>query len=166
MRLIQSIFNEYKIYSASLADESGNIHDPEKLLAILIYKNVHPRDFEELHQQRGVLAQVLDKHDEYVASTEEIYKTQIRILEKQITEAKEQLPADTNDLNRIYAMALMELLPQGYTSVRYNNRTIVPSELIACEEFEKLVHSDQVTVTNHYNNSTRVNISNLHANVG
>lgn len=45
LRLIQNIFNEYAIYVANLETDGENLLDANKLLAILIYKNVYPRDF-------------------------------------------------------------------------------------------------------------------------
>ncbi|WP_257977355.1 YobI family P-loop NTPase, partial [Vibrio parahaemolyticus] len=45
LRLIQNIFNEYSIYSANLETDGENYLDANKLLAVLIYKNVYPRDF-------------------------------------------------------------------------------------------------------------------------
>src|SRR5690606_10519151 len=49
LRLIQNIVNEYVVYDAKLtADEDGRL-DANKLLAILIYKNVMPKDFAALH---------------------------------------------------------------------------------------------------------------------
>lgn len=59
LRLIQNIFNEYAIYVANLEADDDNILDTNKLLAILIYKNVFPKDFDSLHRGKGNLAKIL-----------------------------------------------------------------------------------------------------------
>ena len=46
LRLITNIFNEYAIYVANLEADGQNLLDANKLLAVLIYKNVYPKDFE------------------------------------------------------------------------------------------------------------------------
>jgi hypothetical protein len=46
LRLIHNIFNEFIIYYEHLKSESLDV---SKLLAMMIYKNVYPNDFENLH---------------------------------------------------------------------------------------------------------------------
>lgn len=59
LRLIQNIFNEYAIYAANLEPEGETNLDATRLLAVLIYKNVFPSDFEKLHRGHGNLAELL-----------------------------------------------------------------------------------------------------------
>lgn len=49
-RLIANILNEFEIYASIIADL-----DLSRLLAIIIYKNTYPEDFEKLHHKDGVL---------------------------------------------------------------------------------------------------------------
>ncbi len=58
MRLIHNIFNEFEIYYNKL---KNNTPDPTKLLAVIIYKNVYPNDFESLHHGKGKLAELCHK---------------------------------------------------------------------------------------------------------
>ena len=164
MRLIKSIFNEFAIYSASLADENGNIHDPNKLLAILIYKNVLPRDFEALHQQQGILAEILGEYDQSILQSEKDYKDQIQGYEKKINDSNEQLPNSIKELTNIYAMALIELAPQGYSSFRHDNHVISFKDLSAHKDFEKLLISKDVTAWNSQSQVRRIDTSNLQEN--
>ena len=152
MRLIKSIFNEFAIYSASLADKNENIHDPNKLLAILIYKNVLPRDFEALHQQQGILAEILGEYDRCILRAEKGYKDQIRDYESKINDSNEQLPNNIKELTNIYAMALIELAPQGYNFFHFNDQTIRFKDLSTHKEFEKLLTSNNIFASNHQYN--------------
>ena len=54
LRLIRNIFNEYVIYAANLKADSEGPLDPNKLLAILNYKNVIPKDFAAPARRRAV----------------------------------------------------------------------------------------------------------------
>ncbi|MDF4350828.1 ATP-binding protein, partial [Vibrio parahaemolyticus] len=67
LRLIQNIFNEYSIYVDNLKTDGEYLLDANKLLAVLIYKNVYPRDFEKLHRGEGTLAAILNFQDELIS---------------------------------------------------------------------------------------------------
>lgn len=160
LRLIHNIFNEYTVYVANLETDGENILDANKLLAILIYKNVLPSDFEDLHREKGKLAEILSRHDSYVISAEARYKTQISQLENQISDAERLIPGDLEELRKIYAMALIAKLPQGYTSiVRPSGENVALSGLTAHPDFEEMIEQDQITAQQlYYNNRQSVNI--------
>lgn len=144
LRLIRNIFNEYAIYSANLERGEENVLSADKLLAVLIYKNVLPRDFEQLHQQKGVLAEVLRKYDQFIASNEAEINSQISKLEGEVSDAKKQLPKDVNELQKIYAMALVEKLPAGHSYVRLGNNVIPYGQLSNHSDFESIVLASRV----------------------
>lgn len=73
MRLLKNICNEYLIYQSRL----GAIKlDPEKLLAIITYKNIFPRDFGQLQNNLGYVHAVF-------AQKPQIIDTQISTLESE-----------------------------------------------------------------------------------
>jgi len=52
MRMLKNIFNEFALYK----DKLGGINlDFNKLLAIIIYKNIYPKDFSLLHLNKGLV---------------------------------------------------------------------------------------------------------------
>ncbi|WP_311044132.1 ATP-binding protein [Rhizobium sp. NZLR3b] len=167
LRLIHNIFNEYAVYVANLETDGENILDANKLLAILIYKNVLPSDFEDLHREKGKLAEILSRHDSYVISAEARYKAQISQLENQISDAERLVPSDLEELRKIYAMALIAKLPQGYTSVtRPSGESIPFSGLTAHPDFEEIIEQDHITALNvNYNNRQNVNIKGFQNSV-
>lgn len=160
LRLIHNIFNEYTVYVANLETDGENILDANKLLAILIYKNVLPSDFEDLHREKGKLAEILSRHDAYVIDAEAQYKTQISRLEYQISEAEKLVPGDLEELRKIYAMALIAKLPQGFTSIVGSGGEIIPfSDLTGHQAFEAIIEQDQVTAHQvYYNNRQNFSI--------
>lgn len=117
LRLIQNIFNEYAIYLANLETDDENLLNANKLLAILIYKNVYPRDFENLHRGAGNLAGILSQKDELIAHGEALCRAEITELEQQMKIAEAQAPSNLKELRQIYGMALIEKLPDHVISV-------------------------------------------------
>lgn len=147
LRLIQNIFNEYAIYMANLETDGENLLDSNKLLAILIYKNVYPRDFEQLHRGAGALAEVLNLQDELIEHGEATYRTEIAELEKQLEVAERQTPSDLKELRQIYAMALIEKLPTNVNSVRIDGSQWIPlPQLVSHDAFEKLIEASRLIV--------------------
>ena len=122
LRLITNIFNEYAIYVASLEADEQNLLDANKLLAVLIYKNVYPKDFEDLHRGEGNLAKILARHDEFIAQGEAAHRSEIATLEQGVAMAERQTPADLRELNQIYAMALIEQLPDNVAQINVDGQ--------------------------------------------
>ena len=120
LRLIQNIFNEYAIYVENLEADGDSALDANKLLAILIYKNTYPKDFEELHRGSGILARLLNLRDELISSGEKTHRDHIAELEKKIDVAERQTPLDLKELRQIYAMAILEKAPELIISLRLN----------------------------------------------
>lgn len=145
LRLIQNIFNEYAIYAANLETDGENLLDANKLLAILIYKNVYPRDFERLHRGAGTLAKILNRQDELIGHGEATYRTEIAELEKRIEVAERQTPSNLRELRQIYAMALIEKLPANAVSVSLDGRAwITLQQLVAHDAFEQLIEASRI----------------------
>ncbi|MDQ0250874.1 hypothetical protein J2W22_002938 [Sphingomonas kyeonggiensis] len=166
LRLIQNIFNEYAIYVANLETDHDNLLDANKLLAILIYKNVYPRDFERLHRGEGNFAGVLKRETDLVAQGEAAYRSEIAELEQRLEIAERQTPADLKELRRIYAMALFEGLPAGVLSISFDGQTwIAPSELVGADGFERWIDAPQLTYRNIHGHQQRNPIATWQADV-
>lgn len=165
LRLIQNIFNEYAIYAASLETDEVNLN-ANKLLAILIYKNVFPSDFEKLHRAKGNLAQVLHSHDRYIAASEARYAAEISEIMKLVDLSEKQLPADLNELRRIYAMALIEQLPANYGNISRDQVNYIPvADLVKSERLEDILNASQVFVRNPNGYQQQVALSGFQKNV-
>ncbi|MCI5073969.1 MAG: ATP-binding protein [Oricola sp.] len=155
LRLIHNIFNEYAIYVANLETDGENVLDATKLLAVLIYKNVYPRDFERLHRGEGHLAGILGRKDELIATRERNYRSEIAELERDIERAEKQIPKDLRELRRIYAMALLETLPANIAGLSSDGQAyITPAKLSGHEDFEQFITAP-IIYFNIFNNGRR-----------
>lgn len=161
LRLIQNIFNEYAIYSANLESDEDNLLNANKLLAILIYKNVYPRDFERLHRSEGNLADLLRGKPNLVAQGEAAKREEITKLEALLEFGERQVASDLRQLRQIYAMALVEILPTNTIGVNVGNEGMVSlARLPEHDQFESLLSSVNVTVRT-VNRNQPVDISDL-----
>jgi len=166
LRLIQNIFNEYAIYVANLETENENNLDVNKLLAVLIYKNVFPSDFESLHRGKGNLAQVLRTHDRNIAASEARYTLEISRLEKLVDDGERQLPNNLSELRRIYAMAIVEMIPEGWSRVGLDrNGMILLNSLASDERFDTMVESRQLQISTNQGYQQQIQLTDLQAKV-
>lgn len=166
LRLIQNIFNEYATYIANLETGDENNLDVNKLLAVLIYKNVFPSDFESLHRGKGNLANILRSHDHYIATSESRYRAEISRLEKLVDEGEKQLPNDLAELRRIYAMAIIEMIPEHLTRVSHDRSTIIPLRNLANDErFETILESRQLFASSTQGHQQAFDITELQTKV-
>ena len=163
LRLIQNIFNEYAIYVANLEPEGEANLDATKLLAVLIYKNVFPSDFENLHRGRGNLAQILHGHELYVATSEARLAAEIASLEAQVEVSERQVPRDVAEVVKIYAMELMELIPDGITHIGLNQNNMMPLKaLTQSERLGELLAASNLLVSSPYLGMQHLSTSALH----
>jgi len=166
MRLIQNIFNEYAVYDEGLAAEGEDNLDPNKLLAILIYKNVIPDDFEDLHREKGNFAEILKQRDAFVSKAETNAKNQVSVLEQQINDAEKHVASDVRELRMIYATQLIAKMPAGYTLIEINGNQRTPVQSISSHEnFEQLIERQQIVFVTPQGHRQGVDISDLQQKV-
>lgn len=166
LRLIRNIFNEYAIYVANLETDGDNSLDPNKLLAVLIYKNTYPRDFERLHSGEGCLASIFDRKDTLIAKAELAYRREIAQLEQDIQSAERQVPRDIQDLRRIYAMALIQRLPSALSHVGASRSAMIAiAQLTDNDTFDDIITSERVTAQSPNFGVTQHDISDLQSTV-
>ncbi|MDB4308323.1 hypothetical protein N9919_00135 [Porticoccaceae bacterium] len=162
LRLIRNIFNEYAIYVANLETDGECLLDANKLLAILIYKNVYPKDFEQLHQGSGTLAGILSLQGELIREGENTYRTEIAELEDLLNIAERQTPSDVRELRQIYAMTLVEKLPEDAVRVSPDGKNFVKlQQLVAHDKFERILDAPCIFSQNLQGHQQQNNIPNL-----
>jgi len=166
LRLIQNIFNEYAIYVANLEPKGETNLDANKLLAVLIYKNVFPSDFENLHRGRGDLAGIFHAHDRLVTASEAKYRTEISHLKQLIDISERQLPNDLDELRRIYAMALIEMVPDGCIRVSLDRNSFIPINTLSnSKQLEDFLESNNIWVRHLDGRQSQIAVSGLQAKV-
>jgi len=83
MRILKNICNEFAIYNSRLNITELN---PNKLMAIIAYKNLFPRDFSDLQLGRGFVFTLFDQKERFIA-------TKITQLDDDLLIKKEKLNA-------------------------------------------------------------------------
>ena len=66
IRILDNICNEFRIYEPIIIRHQKLQLSREKLLALIIFKNLFPKDFVDLEKEKGIVKDAFDKKDEYI----------------------------------------------------------------------------------------------------
>ncbi|WP_461811475.1 YobI family P-loop NTPase, partial [Faecalimonas sp.] len=100
MRLLKNICNEFVIYFNRL-----NITelDCNKMLAIIAYKNLFPRDFADLQLNQGFVYALLNNKDNFIKSEITEIEKAIDEIHQRIDSSKEEHLVSMRELNAVFA---------------------------------------------------------------
>ena len=173
MRLLKNIVNEYAQYREKLDEKL----DQNKLLAMIVYKNYHPKDFADLHKGVGVVYECLHKKKELLAERN-------KQIDARIAEIKEKLQAletthalQEKELRLVYMEGYRrQLLKTGIDNIVsfcIDNNYIVPEDIaenetlfntfISCSDINYKYYGYYSYYGTHRleNNSSNVNFSQI-----
>ncbi len=68
MRILQNIYNEFIVYKKTIRTEQELKLSDETMMALIIFKNLYPRDFADLQMERGIVKQSFVEKQKYISS--------------------------------------------------------------------------------------------------
>ena len=114
MRLINNICNEYLTYKDTLNTLKL---DYEKLFAMVVYKNIFPKDFSLLQRNQGYLYELLNSKEIALKNLREELNNKKNALERKIENAEEE---HLNDKVELYGTILK--IPFGRKIIKVNGK--------------------------------------------
>lgn len=142
MRLLYNIINEFQIYKQLLSNKLST----DKLLSMIVYKNIYPCDFVKLSDYQGDLYDTINKKLEFL-------KQQFNEIEKEIAEYKVEIKSldspKIKDIKELRALYVLEYIKQINTAYKINyfylNNTNYNFEQVLDDEiFPYLISSNPV----------------------
>lgn len=146
MRQLKNIFNEFSIYVAQMNSEKL---DKTQLLAMMIYKNVYPGDFEKLHHSNGVLHAICNLKSTLILSLRKSITEDIATRQKALNNAANESFKCTQDLIKLFFGHLVLFTSEnvnlrGSVGVFINGETVSFSQLLHWEEFKQLFTQSEI----------------------
>lgn len=117
MRLLKNIYNEFLIYYFKLNITELN---PNKMLAMIVYKNLFPQDFSELQLNKGLVFALFDKKNDFIQSEVNHLENKILEINNDIDMAKKECLESLRELDVVYK----DKCPTDF----YGNRKALSSE--------------------------------------
>ena len=99
MRLLKNICNEFLVYYGRL-DLTELDHN--KMLAIITYKNLFPRDFGDLQLNRGFVYALFENKDKFISDEVTNLQAEIATLKGRITSAAHEVAVSNQELDLIF----------------------------------------------------------------
>lgn len=142
MRLLKNSINEFKIYDKKVNEEDykennnetdGKIcRDRNKIFALILYKNLYPKDFALLAQNEGDLYSIIQKRNAIAKEECKQIESEIKSLENKIQEIEKQIDIDKKELRIIYISKIFSKKPDN-SFISQN-----ADDFTSDEEFDKI----------------------------
>lgn len=145
MRLLHNIFNEYYLYHQKLNTRL----DQDKLLSMVVYKNLFPDDFVKLTNNRGTLFDALNSRLKYIETVNNKIDLEIQQYKNQISTLEHLVIKDVKELRYMYLFFYASQLP-GFVSFKIANTNKTPSQMTEDENFDHLIKGTARYVLNEY----------------
>lgn len=153
LRELKNIVNEYTLFERSLrthlSEDAGNYE--QKLLAVIVYKNLYPQDFAKVYQKRGLLYAVFQNKDLFYEDLTKDYREQVQTALKDMGAAREKIVGVRKQfLDKLHqsGMTVTRLIKDGYdyTLEQVANRDNL-FELFATNRFDRYSYEEDDHVT-------------------
>ena len=133
MRMLINIVNEYEQYHERLVTEQQKL-EARKLLAAVVYKNYNPKDFSDLHNQRGKVYRCIKEKNRFAKYAIEKVLGQ---REKDIKVMEQNMHLSLKELRQIYVQAIIQNVNSlnGVKTISIGNKNLQPKDIWEKEEY-------------------------------
>lgn len=136
MRVLTNVVNEFDLYR-NLLDKKLK---KEKLLAMILYKNLYPTDFSLLHQNKGVVYETFMSAETLRDEILEDDRTQIDKVDSNLQAINEECLRNLNELYAVIIGKFLTLYPDGGWYLYCDNKRRGISEFYSDENILKILN--------------------------
>jgi hypothetical protein len=112
MRILKNIYNEFVIYNNQIRTTEQNYN---KLLAVIVYKNLFPRDFSDLQLNKGFIYTLFAEKDNFIENEKKQMEKNILDLKTKIKSIENEVSKSEEELNMIFNPGYRHISPQMRT---------------------------------------------------
>lgn len=138
MRLINNIYNEYNTFNAAINTSELN-HD--KLLAMVTYKNIFPRDFSELLYNRGFVCSVINNKTKEIGIKKNEIEDKLEEYKAELLSIEGETASSIDELNAMY-LKTDNLLVDGKSENDFSSRLEFVSKIMAGNNLQRVEYTD------------------------
>lgn len=120
LRTIKAIASDFKIRSKELKIDLYK----DNLLALSLYKNLCPQDFDSIYEGEGPIKEIFNKKHEYISEQKQIIQEKITSLLDQIGKIRSERLENVSELNLLLIGALARCVPQNHILCNSNGDPI------------------------------------------
>lgn len=137
MRLLHNVINEFHIYYQKLDEKL----DQDKLLSMIVYKNIYPNDFTKLSSDKGVLYETINSKKKYIHTETSRIENLISEIKEEIIKLETHQIKDLDELKSLYILKYIEKVP-GLISFKINQIGYSASQVLTDELFAYFINNN------------------------
>lgn len=138
LRTIKAIVSDFKITSKRLNRKLKK----DNLLAIIIYKNLCPKDFELIYEGKGPVHDTFAKELEFKKKYKDELKQKIDEIETRIKKVKEERLNSVNELYSLVISAAIKVVPAGCYICNSNSYQISYADLFSDDYVRRILKGE------------------------
>lgn len=161
LRTIKAIVSDFKITSKRLNSKLKK----DNLLAIIIYKNLCPKDFELIFEGKGPIHDTFAKEPENKKKKKEELKEKKDEIENNIKKVKEERLISVKELNSIVVSAAIKAIPAGCYICNSRGGQIAYADLFSDDNVLKVLNGE-LCYGGYYTSTTRISKDKVLSSLG
>ena len=114
MRILQNIYNEFVVYKETLRTGQGLKLSDEPMMALIIFKNLYPRDFADIQIERGIIKQAFIDKQKYLRLKQDAIQSEISNSTVALNGVRTEV---LNNINELKSVLLCEIT--GWKGMAY-----------------------------------------------
>ena len=108
MRVLQNIYNEFVVYKKTLQTEQHLKLSDEQMMAIIVFKNLYPRDFADIQGEEGIIKKAFQDKNSYIIEKREKWQEKIEYNKELIEKVSEDTLKSIKELKYAMLIAITE----------------------------------------------------------
>lgn len=136
MRILINVYNEFIVYY-NIVDIDSSKTAATKLLAMIIYKNMYPKDFGELQISQGYVHTLFNSIEEIRRLESDKLKEELNLCKKEQEKLEADISRDIDDLNAIYFVTNANLRVNGKAEGSFASRREFIKEILNSNDVEE-----------------------------
>ena len=161
LRTIKAIVSDFKITSKRLNRKLKK----DNLLAIIIYKNLCPKDFELIYEGKGAVHDTFAKESEFKKKNKDELKQKIDEIETNIKKLKKERLNSVNELNSLVVSAAIKVIPAGCYICKSNGSQISYADLFS-DDYVRRILKGELYYRNYYSSNTCISKEKVLTSLG
>lgn len=135
MRLLYNIMNEFHVYATKVSNQL----DMNKLLAIIVYKNLFPKDFTDLSENKGELFNTINSKNRYIQEAVSEIEKEIKSIKERLRESDAYFTSNIKELRTLYVSKVCDnIFDKKIMGLKDGDNIVNTSYFTSNENFVKI----------------------------
>ncbi len=146
MRVLQNIYNEFIVYKKTIQTGQELKLSDEKMMALIVFKNLYPSDFAELQTEKGIVKKAFGDKSSFIKRECDEIQDEIDRLSELVREAENEYILSVKELKAVFLCEITGWTGSAYYIEGFSGSTIMQDDF----DFNQLASMHRITIS--YNN--------------